>query len=176
MPQQEMKGVVRPPMEMPPELRERRTTVKPRSEVPLLIRLYAWLCLIRAVMFLSFGLIVGGAPDSTVAVFLATHFDSAPKQASPEVVFYILGGLYALIAWRWFMRDWRARWAAMFTHGAIGVRTLINVFADRAAGEPIFTPGQTQVMILSSIFNLAICAYLAFYPGMDQSFKETPWS
>jgi predicted permease len=175
MPQQEMKGIVRPPMEMPSELRERRTEVKPRSEVPLLIRLYTWLCAIRAVMYVTFGLIVGGAPDSTAAVFLTTHFDAAPKQASPEVVFYILAGLYALIAWRWFMRDWRARWAAMFIHGAIGVRTLINLAADRAAGEPIFTPSQTQVMILASIFNLGICAYLAFYPGMDQAFKETPW-
>jgi hypothetical protein len=175
MPQPEIKGIVRPPMAMPAELQERGGAVKRRSEVPLLIQLYTWFCFIRAVTYVTFAFIEGGAPDSTAAAFLTAHFDFAPKQASPEIVFFVLAGLYALIGWRWLTRDWRARWAAMFIHGAVGVRVLIALFADRAAGEPTFSQGQTQAMILGSIFNLGICAYLAFYPGMDQTFKETPW-
>jgi hypothetical protein len=176
MPQQEMKGIVRPPMEMPPELQYRRSGPKAKSEVPLLIRLYTWLCLFRAVAYVTFAFIEGIAPGSNAAVWLADHFDTVPRGISPEVVFFISAGLYALIAWRWYMRDWRARWVAMFIHGAIGIRTLIFVFADNTAGDPTLTSSQSHVLILSSIFNLAICAYLAFYPGMDQSFKETPWS
>lgn len=176
MPQQPMKGIVPPPIEMPPELQERHSGTKPRSEVPLLIRLYTWLCFFRALVYVTFAFIEGIAPDSAAAAYLATSFDSVPKQLSPEIVFFISAGLYALIGWRWAMRDWCARWAAMFVHGAVGVRTLILVFADRTAGDPVLTPTQTQVLILSSIFNLAICAYLAFYPGMDQTFRETPWA
>ena len=103
------------------------------------------------------------------------NFDYVPKQASPEVVFFILVGINALIGWRWFMRDWRARWAAMFLHGAVGVRALIVLFADRVGGVPAISQGQTQAMILAGIVNLGICAYLAFYPGVDEAFKETPW-
>jgi hypothetical protein len=25
------------------------------------------------------------------------------------------------------------------------------------------------------VLNVLICLYVAFYPGMEQAFKETPW-
>jgi hypothetical protein len=173
MPQQ-MKGNVRPPLQMPERRDERKYA--PKVEVPRLITLYAWLCFFRAGVYLVFAFIVGLAPDSSATNYVATHFDSAPRQISPEAVFFISAGLYALIGWRWYCRDWRARWFAMFTSGAGAARILIVLAADRASGTtPILTAGQQQVLALIAVFNLMICAYLAFYPGMAEAFKETPW-
>jgi hypothetical protein len=171
-----MKGIVPPPIQMPPELRERRSAPTRRSEVPLLIRLYTWYCFLRAFLCITFAFVEGLAPDSNLALFLASNFDSLPKQVSPEAVFFIFAFLYALIGWRFLMRDWRARWVAMFLHGAIGIRTLIFIAADHAAGAPVLTHENVEFLIAASIVNLTICAYLAFYPGMDQTFRETPWS
>jgi hypothetical protein len=30
-------------------------------------------------------------------------------------------------------------------------------------------------LVVNTLLNLTICGYLAFYPGMAQAFKETPW-
>jgi hypothetical protein len=33
-----------------------------------------------------------------------------------------------------------------------------------------------QMELIANVgLNLLICGYLAFYPGMAQAFKETPW-
>jgi hypothetical protein len=37
------------------------------------------------------------------------------------------------------------------------------------------TPSQQLSFTLSVGINLLICGYLAFYPGMAQAFRETPW-
>jgi hypothetical protein len=84
--------------------------------------------------------------------------------------------LYGLTAWRWYSRDWRARWVVMFMSGATAAKMLGNYVADRAAGSPIpMSPGQQVSIFVGVAMNLIICGYLAFYPGMAQAFKETPW-
>jgi hypothetical protein len=30
-------------------------------------------------------------------------------------------------------------------------------------------------LLTSVVVNFLICGYLAFYPGMSEAFKETPW-
>ena len=165
VPQPEQKGPVR----------ERGDYVD-RIKVPLLIRLFVWLLVFRSAVNLIFALIVGLAPDTAAAAYIATTFDAWPKQMPPEGVFYVSAFLYGLTAWRWYSRDWRARWFVMFLSGATAAKMLGNFVADRAAPSP--TPlslNQEASFFVAVAINLAICAYLAFYPGMAQAFKETPW-
>jgi hypothetical protein len=203
----EIKGIVRPPMEMPSHLQGQRSQLAvrkaPKVEVPLLITLFAWYCFLRSSMFLVFALIVGIAPDSTTAQFVGSHFNPVPpprpteygmhSSASlipaipPEPVFYALAILYGIIGWRWITRDWRARWGAMFISGATAAKIAIDWMADRAAGSPTWgavpgdalttggSPFHGQAIAFAILWNLAICCYLAFYPGMTEAFKETPW-
>jgi hypothetical protein len=174
----EIKGIVRPPMKMPDELLGQRSgravRQTPKVEVPLLITLFAWYCFFRAVSCLLFAMISGLAPESTISAFLATHFDPVPKTIPPEAVFFVLAILYTMVGWRWFTRDWRARWAAMFLSGVNSAVIAINLIVDRAAGHPS-APTSQQSAVVAFAFNLFLCCYLAFYPGMEQAFKETPW-
>jgi hypothetical protein len=178
---QEIKGIVRPPMKMPAELlgqrSERAVTKIPKKRVPLLITLFVWYCFLRAAAFLVFALIEGLAPDSSAAVFLATHFDPAPVRLPAEAAFFILTILYGMIGWRWLMRDWRARWGAMFLSGATAASAVVDLLADRAAGNPgDLVPTAHQPSLAGIVFNVLVCCYLAFYPGMDEIFRETPWN
>ena len=119
-------------------------------------------------------LIVGLAPDSSTTAYLGTHFDSTPKLISPEFVFYFIAVVYCVVGWRWYCRDWRARWVAMFMSGATVALNVVSLLADRASGMNQLAGHEVGLMI-SSLFNLLICLYLAFYPGMHQTFRETPW-
>lgn len=172
---QEIKGIVRPPHPMPADKGERRN-YPPKVKAPLLIALFAWLCFFRAGVYLLFALIVGLAPDSSVASYVSMHFDTIPRPISPEAVFYLSSALYGLIGWRWHSRDWRARWVAMFISGANVALMAIGLLADRASGVDIqLNEGQQSALTISLASNLLIFLYLAFYPGMAQAFRETPW-
>lgn len=177
----EIKGYVPPPEPMPDHLTkgrraDRAIAKRAGVEVPLLARLFAWFLAVRAVAYLAFALIVGGAPESDAAVFVAQHFNHWPPPATPEAVFYALAILNGILAWRWLMRDWKARWAAMFLSGTIAVRAIIDLAAAKAAGADLgLTPSQQGALGFGIALNLIICAYLAFYPGMAQAFRETPW-
>jgi hypothetical protein len=177
---QEIKGIVRPPMKMPEELLGQRSgraiRQTPKVQVPLLITLFAWYCFLRSASYIVFAMIEGLAPGSTTASFLSTHVDPVPPPIPAEGAFFVLAILYCMVGWRWFSRDWRARWAAMFISGANVAGIAINLFADRAAGgSTALTPAQQQATAVAVALNVLICCFLAFYPGMDQAFKETPW-
>jgi hypothetical protein len=147
-----------------------------RHRIPTLIRWFIWLLIFRSAMNLVFALTVGLSPDSSVTAFIVTNFDAWPKQMPAEGVFYVSAFLYGLTAWRWASRDWKARWVVMFMSGATAAKMLVNFAADRVAGTPTpMTQGQQLSLIMSVGTNLLICGYLAFYPGMAEAFKETPW-
>lgn len=147
-----------------------------RNKLPMLIRWFIWLLVFRSVVNLILGLTLGLAPDSDAANYILTNLDPWPKKVSAEAVFYITALLYGVMAWRWYSRDWRVRWAVMFASGATAVKMLINYLAGRAAGNPIpISPGQEAAILISVGVNFLICGYLAFYPGMAQAFRETPW-
>lgn len=147
-----------------------------RHKLPTLIRWFVWLLVFRSAVNLLFALIVGLAPDSSVANFIAANFDAWPKQMPAEAVFYITAFLYGMMAWRWASRDWRARWIVMFMSGATAAKLLMNYVGDHAVGTPTpMTPAQQLGFMAAVGVNLLICGYLAFYPGMAQAFKETPW-
>jgi hypothetical protein len=155
--------------------RERGDYVE-RHKLPTLIRLFVWLLVFRSAVNLVLALIVGIAPDSGVTAFIVTNLDGWPKQMPAEAVFYISALLYGLTAWRWYSRDWRARWFVMFMSGATALKMLANFMADRAVGTPTpLTQSQQLSFMMSVGINLLICGYMAFYPGMAEAFKETPW-
>jgi len=155
--------------------RERGDYVE-RNKLPFLITAFIWLLVFRSVVNLIFGLTLGLAPDSGAAAYIGANFDPWPKAVSAEALFYISALLYAVMAWRWHSRDWRVRWVVMFTSGATAVKLLINYMANRAAGNPTpMSPGQEAALLITVGINFLICGYLAFYPGMEQAFKETPW-
>lgn len=165
VPQEEQKG---------PQT-ERGDWVDP-VKLPVLIKLFVWLLVFRSAVNLMFALIVGLAPDSSVAVFIATNFDAWPRQMPAEAVFYVSAAAYGFTAWRWYTRDWRARWIVMFLSGATAAKMLGNYAADHMAGAPTPMNERDQFSFFASVaVNLIICGYLAFYPGMAEAFKETPW-
>ncbi|HEY2471725.1 MAG TPA: hypothetical protein VGI45_28325 [Terracidiphilus sp.] len=146
------------------------------NKTPALIRLFVWLLVFRLVVNLIFALTIGLAPDSSATAFITTNFDPWPKKVSAEAMFYITALIYGVMAWRWHSRDWKVRWAAMFVSGATALKMLVNFAGDQAAGMPTpMTQNQIASLFVSVAVNLAICGYLAFYPGMAQAFKETPW-
>lgn len=165
VPQTQQKGATR-----------ERKNLSDRNKLPTLIRWFVWLLVFRTAVNLIFGLTIGLAPDSAAANYIAMNFDPWPKRVSAEGVFYMTALIYGFMAWRWYSRDWRVRWVVMFISGATAAKMLANFVADRAAGTPIpMTQDQLASFFISVAVNLAICAYLAFYPGMAQAFKETPW-
>ena len=173
-PREPIKTYVPQPQQKGP-VRERGKIIE-RNKLPLLIRMFVWLLVFRAAVNLIFAITIGLAPDSSAAAFIATTFDPWPKQVSAEGMFYISALINAVMAWRWYSRDWRVRWAVMFLSGATAAKMLANFAADHAAGTPTpLTPGQQLSFTMSVGINLLICGYLAFYPGMAQAFKETPW-
>jgi hypothetical protein len=145
-------------------------------KLPVLIKLFVWLLVFRSAANLIFALIVGLAPDTAVANFIAINFDAWPRQMPPEAVFYVSAFLCGLTAWRWYSRDWRARWFVMFLSGATAAKMLANYATDHLSGLPTpMAPGEQVSYFMSIAVNLIICGYLAFYPGMAEAFKETPW-
>ncbi|HMG85442.1 MAG TPA: hypothetical protein VK574_06845 [Terracidiphilus sp.] len=155
--------------------RERGDHVE-QYKLPTLIRVFIWLLVFRSVVNLIFGLTLGLAPDTDAANYILANFDPWPKAVSAEAVFYITALLYGVMAWRWYSRDWKVRWVVMFMSGATAIKLLINYAANQAAGNPTpMSPGQEAALFISVGVNFLICGYLAFYPGMAQAFKETPW-
>ena len=174
---QDIKGIVRPPYQMPPEKLERRAGKWREAELPAAIRAFAWLCFIRSGINFAFAFLVGIAPKSAIGIYVAATFGARFRYVPAEAQFFITAFLFAIIGWRWICRDWRIRWAAMFLSGAIAARTLVLVLADRASASfgKVLSTDQELELLVSVAFNLLICGYLAFYPGMAQAFKETPW-
>jgi hypothetical protein len=173
----DIKGNVRPPMAMPEHVRTLREQSKPprESQMPLPIKFFIGYCFLRAAVALTFALVVGIAPESDTAIYLSERFDPYSHELPPEALFYIVAILYSVIGWRWLRRDGRARWVAMFMSGATAARAAVWLIADQIAGNPIqVSPELRGVVVLMIVVNLLICAFLAFYPGMEQSFRETP--
>jgi hypothetical protein len=172
-----IKGIVKPPFEMPPEKLERKSNNWREVKIPAAIRGFAWLCFIRSGIDFVFAFLVGIAPDTAIAKYVAVTFGNRFKYVPAEAEFFISAFLFAFIGWRWMSRDWRIRWAAMFLSGAIAARTLALIVADwaSAAQGRLISNELEMELIVGVAFNLLICGYLAFYPGMAQAFKETPW-
>jgi hypothetical protein len=171
---QKIKGIVPPPVQMPEHLTHRGDFVQ--KKLPPLIFAFAVICIARAGVFLLFALIVGIAPDSEAGFAVETYFGPQLPNVSDEFVFLAGAAVYGLIGWRWMRRDWRIRWVAMFLTGATAARTMVMYFAERASG--VMTPrtsAQQAELVISTFINLFLCCYLAFYPGIGDVFKETPW-
>jgi hypothetical protein len=65
----------------------------------------------------------------------------------------------------------------MFLSGAAAARTMVLIVADKLPSDhgQVLSVDMQMELIANVGLNLLICGYLAFYPGMAQAFKETPW-
>ena len=171
----DIKGVVRPP-DLPPEGLERQEIPRSAAKLPPAIRAFAWICAGRSIIDFIFAFIVIFAPGSGVAQFLGDTFGSRFKLIPPLAEFLVSGFVFGFIATKWLSRDWRIRWISMFLTGAFAIRSIVLLLADRAVMGPgkVISADKETEMIMHAVFDLLICAYLAFYPGMAQAFKETP--
>ena len=168
----DIKGVVKPPY-LPPEGLERQKIAKPEEKLPPAIRAFAWICTGRSIIDFLFAFIVIFSSNSDLAQFLGDAFGSRFKLIPPAVEFLVSGFVFALIAWKWLSRDWRIRWISMFLTGAFAVRSIVLLLADRATMQGrVISSNKSAEMIMHAVFDLIICAYIAFYPGMAQAFKE----
>src|SRR5262249_12305412 len=138
-------------------------------------RWFIWLLIFRSAINVIFGLTVGLTPDSAATAFITSNFNPWPKVPA-EGVFYATAVIYGVMAWRWASRDWRVRWGVMFASGATAAKMVINYAANQAAGNPTPLTLTQQASVFFGVgLNTLICLYVAFYPGMEQAFKETPW-
>ncbi len=158
-------------------LQEKRQNSDRREvKIPTAIRAFAWLCFIRSGMDLIFGFIVGIAPKSALAIFVAATFGDRIPHVPAEVEFFIFALLFAFVGWKWLDRYWWIRWVAMFLSGAFAARIISFMLADRASaahGRFLQTGTELELGVIAA-FNLLICGYLAFYPGVAEAFRETP--
>ncbi len=167
-----IKGVVKPPYGVPTLQRDRPGR---QVKLPPAIRAFAWICFLRSAFNFLAGCIVWFKPESTPAQFLAATFGSRIKLLPPLAEFILLTVVFAWFGWRWIARDWRIRWICMFLSGAVAARTLTLIAVDyaSAAHGRVIQPDRETDMLLSAMINILICAYLAFYPGIGDAFKET---
>lgn len=183
--EREMKGIVRPPLGVPPSLRER----KPKPRQPFLLRLITLILILRALTYIALFYVLWTFPNSVFAAYLVANsdffFKRTPQVETVETAlqsgrdflmtgFLLIGVVYSVIAWKWWTRHWLARWGAIFLAGATLINTVIGLVADRTSGlDSAFTPEQMRTLIAGSILNLAIVLYLVFYPGVSEVFKES---
>jgi hypothetical protein len=166
------KGMVPTPIPMPEHLKERGDFVQKR--LPPMIVVFVVLCFWRAFWFMSAASILGIAPNSKAAHFVDAFFSPRLPHISAEFAFLAGAIVYALIGWGWLRRDWKFRWFTMFLTGATAARTITLYLAAKAAGLPSArTDGQHAELVVSTLLNIFICAYLAFYPGISEVFKES---
>ena len=162
---------------MPQDIREYVPSYGNEQEenVPPGIRAFGWLCFIRAGLDFIFGLLVGFAPKSVRSVFVTVMFAGRIPNVPAEAEFYIFGFLFAFVGWKWLDRYWWIRWVAMFLSGALAVRILVFILADNAsAAHGKFLNPTTELELgVVAAFNLLVCGYLAFYPGVAEAFKDS---
>ena len=159
-----------------PPIEGRESLNRREVELPPAIRAFAWFCFLRAGVDFIFALLVGFAPKSALAIFVAETFGDRIPYVPAEAEFFIFAAFFAYVGWKWMARDWRIRWFVMFMSGAFAARIFVLLLVDRATaahGKILHAETELELGVLA-VFNLLICAYLAFYPGMAQAFKERP--
>jgi hypothetical protein len=154
--------------------RKRQDSDQEEVKIPTAVRAFGWLCFIRSGLDLIFGFLVGIAPKSAVAIFVAETFGDRIPHVPAEAEFFIFAVLFAFLGWKWLERYWWIRWVAMFLSGALAVRILVFILADNASAAhgKFLRPTTELELAVVAAFNLLICGYLAFYPGVAEAFKD----
>ncbi len=150
-----VKGVTPPPFMIPSHLQERKRA--PKSDEPLLVRIFSWYLVVRAALFFVAALFLFGKTDNPISQFLIGHAalfvrrlpisntgpyaaDAVAGSNTGVSVQSFLGGycvffglLYGITAWRWIVRYWFARWALMFITGATAIKTILAIAVPDAS-------------------------------------------
>ncbi|MGB0065458.1 MAG: hypothetical protein WBP85_13500 [Terracidiphilus sp.] len=117
-------------------------------------------------------------PDTLQSADASSSEDSeeARQQRQREFVMvclFVMAGVTAVVAFMWMTRFWRVRWAAMFYAGAFVVKAGVSLFAGWASGVGTQIPAdQVPGLVVALAVNGFIFCYLAFWPGVEEWFKE----
>lgn len=89
------------------------------------------------------------------------------------VCLFVMAALTTVVAVMWLNRFWRVRWAVMFYAGAFVIKAGVVLFAGWASGVGTQIPAdQMPVLVITMAVNSLIFCYLAFWPGVEEWFRE----
>ena len=89
------------------------------------------------------------------------------------ICLFFLVGITSVVTFMWWNRSWKIRWVAMFYAGAFLAKAGVGLFAGWASGVGSqLSPLQLSSLILALAVNAFIFCYLAFWPGVEEWFKE----
>lgn len=109
----------------------------------------------------------------TMVPFQVRATESVPVTNLLAEALIIMGILSVIVGAMWMVRYWRIRWITMCYAGVALGRTVLFFITDQASGMATqLTVEQKQTLLISSVANLVILCYLAFYPGVEQAFEK----
>ena len=89
------------------------------------------------------------------------------------VALLVMTALTLIVAIPWLHRSWKARWGTMFYTGAFVAKAGVRLFAEWASGTAKqLSPSEISSLVLALAANGLIFCYLAFWPGVEEWFKE----
>ncbi len=154
-------------------------------EVPIGITCITWFYFVRGcACFIFASLLFSRTNPNLVDWFVGHSRSMVPFQVSATESVpvtnllaegLILMGIFSVIVGAmWMVRYWRIRWITMCYAGLALGRTAFFFISDKAAGITTqLSTEQKQTLLISSIANLVILCYLAFYPGVEQAFEKS---
>lgn len=105
--------------------------------------------------------------------------EKTPEQIAQEqrefVMVYslIVAVLTSVVGFMWLNRSWKVRWVAMFYAGARVAKAGVAFLAIGVSGANIHLPPEVvSAAALGIGVNILIFCYLAFWPGVEEWFKE----
>jgi hypothetical protein len=89
------------------------------------------------------------------------------------VFLFAMAVMTSVVAFMWWNRSWKVRWFAMAYAGGFCLKAGVNLFAGWASGVGNqMSPSQMSSLVLAIVSNGLIFGYLAFWPGVEEWFKE----
>lgn len=161
-----------------------RGKARSSGEAPIGITVITWFYFVRGCACLIFASLLFSRSNPGLVDWFAGHSRAmVPFQvratASLPVTnllaegLVIMGIFSVIVGAMWMVRYWRIRWITMCYAGVALGRTALFFVSDKAAGfSTQLSTEQKQTLVISSVANLVILCYLAFYPGVAQAFEN----
>lgn len=105
--------------------------------------------------------------------------EKTPEQAAQQqreiVMAYLLiiAILTSVVGFSWLNRSWKVRWGTMFYAGAFVAKAAVGLVTGSASGlSGQMSSSEMSSLVLSMGINGCIFCYLAFWPGVEEWFKN----